>query len=778
MGDPKITGRRTQLGIQYFRRARIERGGGGEGGGCDKDDVRSRGGEEVRMSANQGEDVGIMRGDRDDVGTRGGGGGGGGIDKEVETGKSTSNELIDRSGSRGWAVNSQYVVTSDCPILAQLLGCLLLLVLHSPGLFWLLSSPWSSQEDRKEEDEGGGGGGGGEFADLGEGTGSIVVGDMAESAGMMLGLSFGLGVVVGLGLGLRLAPASGSGYQAWLLLQQQKLLEKEASGADGMAGRNGYHLQKQDQQGGLCPRCSVSSITSASVEGSFDGSAAAYQSFSDRSVDALLLDDPPEFDLRAERRRWSINPLFVQAPMAAPGAAPEGGGGGAGGGDVDCRERPSDCRTAEEGDDNLQKERSHRQQQQQQQQRLAGDIERERGFEAATAAAPPPSQESPTVILRRLNMIIKQVETTLQRADMELEALKKSLPRRLCPPLRGFSPELLASIRAAFLPKLLIVDINGFLVHRCFKKEYNSRLSCGSRVKFFRPPDGAVGQFYIWERAHSRDFIRWAQANFAVGIWSSALQRNVHGLLEHLLGENAEESFTFVWDQSLCTGSGLRHPENRHKAIYFKELSKVWACEELITLYNETNTLLVDECAYKVIKNPPYTSIHPPEYVGNDKGDNALGEGGLIREELKRFQGASSVQSFARASPLALTAGKLTDLSAQLARAQIALLEEQCNSSRTTSEGTITPESSQEGSCVTSTNGSSRSTSKPGTPRHQLKRRSSLDGSLPPFRAGGVLRRLSLKETNIPTRSVTQPRSPGSKARAPAKLKDAGSPFV
>ncbi|GBG88028.1 hypothetical protein CBR_g46399 [Chara braunii] len=577
---------------------------------------------------------------------------------------------------------------------------------------------------------------------------------MAESAGMMLGLSFGLGVVVGLGLGLRLAPASGSGYQAWLSQQQQKLLEKEARSADGMVGRSGYHIQRQGQQEGLCPRCSVSSITSASVdEGSFDGSAAAYQSFSDRSVDTLLLDDPPEFDLRAERRRWSINPLFVQAPAAAPGAAPEeggegggggGGGGEAGGGDANGRVRPSDCRTAEEGDqDNLREERSHRQHpHQHQQQRLGGDREKERGFDAAAAAAadPLPSQESPTVILRRLKMIIKQVETTLQRADMELEALKQSLPRRLCPPLRGFCPELLASIRAAFLPKLMLMKTQLMKPQLMLKKT------------------------------------------------QLMLMKTQLMLMKTQLMKTVDEQFWLMKTQLMLMKTQVMKRQLMLKKTQLmlmktvdvdEDSSKVWACEELISLYNETNTLLVDECAYKIIKNPPYTSMHPPEYVGNDKGDNALGEGGLIREELKRFQGAASVQSFARASPLALKAGKLTELSTQLARAQLALLEEQRDNSRTTSEGTITPESSQEeGSCATSTNGSSRSTSKSGTPRHQLKRRSSLDGSLPPFRAGGVLRRLSLRETNIPTRSVTQPRSPGSKARAPAKLKDAGSPFV
>lgn len=62
-------------------------------------------------------------------------------------------------------------------------------------------------------------------------------------------------------------------------------------------------------------------------------------------------------------------------------------------------------------------------------------------------------------------------------------------------------------------------------------------------------------------------------------------------------------------DLSYCTESNFRTLENRHKALVFKELRKVWEIydPELPWKkgeFNESNTLLLDDTPYKALLNP------------------------------------------------------------------------------------------------------------------------------------------------------------------------------
>ena len=65
----------------------------------------------------------------------------------------------------------------------------------------------------------------------------------------------------------------------------------------------------------------------------------------------------------------------------------------------------------------------------------------------------------------------------------------------------------------------------------------------------------------------------------------------------------------FPQGQSECTDTGIRHPANKHKPVFLKELSKVWDNPKGILkwepkFFGPQNTVLLDDSPYKGLKNP------------------------------------------------------------------------------------------------------------------------------------------------------------------------------
>lgn len=62
-------------------------------------------------------------------------------------------------------------------------------------------------------------------------------------------------------------------------------------------------------------------------------------------------------------------------------------------------------------------------------------------------------------------------------------------------------------------------------------------------------------------------------------------------------------------DLSHCTTTGFRTLENKHKTLVFKDLRKIWEKNDSSLpwekgIYNESNTLLLDDSPYKALLNP------------------------------------------------------------------------------------------------------------------------------------------------------------------------------
>lgn len=206
------------------------------------------------------------------------------------------------------------------------------------------------------------------------------------------------------------------------------------------------------------------------------------------------------------------------------------------------------------------------------------------------------------------------------------------------------SPELDLSLEKLNLgpkKKLLIMNLNGFLLHR-------ARVTDKKAIPKSRTADYKYRYFLLYKRPFSEEFMKFCLERFEVGVWSSAMEHNVDGALACAIGDS-KNKLLFVWDQHKCRDSGFKSLENNKKPLFFKELRKVWDTIKKGGPYSASNTLLIDDKPYKSFLNPPNTSIiFPKSYDPEDKDDKALDPNGDICKYLKGVAEAEDVQSYVK----------------------------------------------------------------------------------------------------------------------------------
>ncbi|XP_076947521.1 uncharacterized protein LOC143619484 [Bidens hawaiensis] len=135
-------------------------------------------------------------------------------------------------------------------------------------------------------------------------------------------------------------------------------------------------------------------------------------------------------------------------------------------------------------------------------------------------------------------------------------------------------------------------------------------------------------------RPYCVDFLRFCFKRFHVGLWSSAREKNLQGILTKAMGD-LKNKLLFTWDQKHCTDSGFTCLEKRDKPLFFKELSHLWDKKYPNLPWSEgefsaSNTLLITNPA-KALLNPPNTAIFLPGYDPENRRDNLLGPKGELR---------------------------------------------------------------------------------------------------------------------------------------------------
>lgn len=196
--------------------------------------------------------------------------------------------------------------------------------------------------------------------------------------------------------------------------------------------------------------------------------------------------------------------------------------------------------------------------------------------------------------------------------------------------------------------KLLVLDINGILADIVYPppKGYKADTKIAGRAVFTRP--------------FCSDFLNFCLERFNVAIWSSRSRKIIDRLINYLMGD-MKHKLIFCWDLSHCTESNFRTLENKHKALVFKELRKVWERYDPDLpwekgCFNESNTLLLDDTPYKALLNPPHTAVFPYSYDFKDQADSAIGPKGNIRAYLEELAVADDVQKYIEQHPFGQSA--------------------------------------------------------------------------------------------------------------------------
>ncbi|CAK8544001.1 unnamed protein product [Lathyrus sativus] len=188
--------------------------------------------------------------------------------------------------------------------------------------------------------------------------------------------------------------------------------------------------------------------------------------------------------------------------------------------------------------------------------------------------------------------------------------------------------------------KLLIMNLNGFLLHRVHVRDKKG-------IPKSRTADNKYRYFLLFKRPFSEEFMKFCLERFEVGIWSSAMEHNIDGALSCAIG-SSKNKLLFVWDQDKCTDSGFKSLENKQKPLFFKELKEVWSRVNKGGPYSASNTLLIDDKPYKAFLNPPNTAIFTESYDAEDKQDKALDPKGELCKYLKGLAEADDVQSYVK----------------------------------------------------------------------------------------------------------------------------------
>ncbi|KAI3685027.1 hypothetical protein L6452_34258 [Arctium lappa] len=191
--------------------------------------------------------------------------------------------------------------------------------------------------------------------------------------------------------------------------------------------------------------------------------------------------------------------------------------------------------------------------------------------------------------------------------------------------------------------KLLVLDVNGLLVDIVADPDETYRA------------DTIIGSKAVFKRPYCDEFLQFCFERFNVGVWTSRTRRNIERVLDFLI-KDSQHQLLFCWDQSHCTETGFNTIENSDKPLVLKELKRLWEKQDPSLpwdsgVYDETNTLLLDDSPYKALRNPPYTAIFPYTYCYRNTQDDGLGPEGDLRNYLERLAASDNVQNFIEQNP-------------------------------------------------------------------------------------------------------------------------------
>ncbi|KAG8374163.1 hypothetical protein BUALT_Bualt11G0102300 [Buddleja alternifolia] len=185
--------------------------------------------------------------------------------------------------------------------------------------------------------------------------------------------------------------------------------------------------------------------------------------------------------------------------------------------------------------------------------------------------------------------------------------------------------------------KLLVLCLGGLLVDRVHVRDKKS-------VRGLRP-DAVYGKFLVFKRPFCTEFLKFCFERFEVGLWSSAREHNIEGVLSEITG-GMRSKLVFVWGQEECTDSQFYCLHKEEKPLFLKELNDLWEIKK--GKYSASNTLLIDDEPHTALLNPPNTAIFPQPYKKHNPSDTYLGPNGELRKFLEGLADAADVPSYVK----------------------------------------------------------------------------------------------------------------------------------
>ncbi|MCO5612821.1 hypothetical protein L7F22_067092 [Adiantum nelumboides] len=197
------------------------------------------------------------------------------------------------------------------------------------------------------------------------------------------------------------------------------------------------------------------------------------------------------------------------------------------------------------------------------------------------------------VLILRPSPPVKKKKRKRQKLAVPIEEI---VIDRVPPPLQIDLPDLnQCPPPLANDPKVLILDLNGVLLSHFLPGE-----EIPKHTKRMTEVAYQNGQ-RVFVRPRALQFLLWCFDHFTLFVWSCAQVSNVSSLVCKAFPKIWKKFAGRIMSQSQCTRhKGDAKVPKTNKPIFYKELSRFWHGNDK---YNASNTLIVDDSAYKCFCN-------------------------------------------------------------------------------------------------------------------------------------------------------------------------------
>lgn len=206
-----------------------------------------------------------------------------------------------------------------------------------------------------------------------------------------------------------------------------------------------------------------------------------------------------------------------------------------------------------------------------------------------------------------------------------------------------------------YIKPLIVLDLNGILCHRV-RDNQTIIANNNSTSTRCRSSIGRIANTDIIPRSDLLQFLQSLHQHFALAVWTSATAKTAKALVKMMFPEDVRVALLFVWHRGYCNlvkreeveNGGKRKKKRRKKnqllkddsiaddpdsdaqtnsttttlsndhqddMIAIKSLSRVWTT---YPIWDETNTLLLDDSPDKCPRRFRGNAIHPPSLRGTE----------------------------------------------------------------------------------------------------------------------------------------------------------------